>query len=479
MDGVELAAGGAQAAADAAVCVHCGGAAAKAALGLGLYLLFRKGQAQVVEGLPGHSRLLSGDLALRVVEFLHRDVVLVKLDETAQVSGQSQGIAGMDETVDGLIALTARCDGVDGEPGARKDVAAHEDIGFCGLQGYGIGFGRSVPVQLHPASRKQLSPFHGLADGKKHVLAGKGNGLFLVVGRIEAPFFVLYGGAFLKDDAGDLPVFGKDLLRAPAVHDCDALFFGFFHFVPGRRHLLPGFQAEHGDPVRPCPEGCPGHVHGHVAAAYHHGVLGKGYAVVQVHFSQEFHAGLHALRVLAGNAGHAAALGADGHVEGLIAFASELVQGDVLSDLHAAADLHAHLADDVDLGFDHVLLQTEAGDAVHQHAAGPLLLLENGDGIAVAPQIVGGGQSGGAGPDHGDLLGIELSFPVLAKRNIAVFCLQIQGGNIFLDLVDGQGLVDGAPGTGVLTPPVADGAADGGEGVVLLDQLQSLPITAL
>ena len=165
MDGVELAAGGAQAAADAAVCVHCGGAAAKAALGFGLYLLFRKGQAQVVEGLPGHSRLLSGDLALRVVEFLHHDVVLVKLDETAQVSGQSQGIAGMDETVDGLIALTARCDGVDGEPGARKDVAANEDVGLCGLEGYGIGFGRSVPVQLHPASRKQLSPFHGLADG--------------------------------------------------------------------------------------------------------------------------------------------------------------------------------------------------------------------------------------------------------------------------------------------------------------------------
>ena len=479
MDGVEFAAGGAEAAADAAVVVHGGGAAAKAALCLGLDLFFRQGQAQVLEGLRCHARLPSGDLALCVVEFLHHDIVLVEFDETAQVSGQRQGIAGMDETVDGLISLTARRDGVDGEPGSRKDVAAHEDIRLGGLAGDRIGDGRSVPVQLHSAARKQFSPFHGLADGKKHVPAGKGDGILLVVGRIEAPLFVPDGCALLKYDADRLSIFCQDLPGPPAVHDGDALFFGLFHFVPGCGHLLPGFQADHGDLVRTCPKGRPCHVHGHVAAAYHNGLSIEGYAVVQVDFSQEFHAGHNAFRVLAGNAGLSAVLGADGHVEGLIAFAPEFIQGDVLSDLHPAADLHAHLADDVDLGFDHVLFQAEAGDAVHQHAAGPLFLLEDRDGIAVPPQIVGRGQAGGAGAHNGDLLGIELSFPVLAQRDVAVLGLQIQGGDIFLDLVDGQGLIDGAPGAGVLAPPVADGAADGGEGIILLDQLQGLPVAAL
>ena len=50
VDGVELAAGGAKAAAHAAVQVHGGGAAAEAPGGFDLYLLLGEGQPQVVEG---------------------------------------------------------------------------------------------------------------------------------------------------------------------------------------------------------------------------------------------------------------------------------------------------------------------------------------------------------------------------------------------------------------------------------------------
>ena len=57
--------------------------------------------------------------------------------------------------------------------------------------------------------------------------------------------------------------------------------------------------------------------------------------------------------------------------------------------------------------------------------------------------------------------------------------LHILLGNELLDFVDGQGLIHGAPGAGILAVLAADGAADSGEGVILLDQLQRILIAAI
>lgn len=56
---------------------------------------------------------------------------------------------------------------------------------------------------------------------------------------------------------------------------------------------------------------------------------------------------------------------ADCNVECLEAFLAQLLDGYVLADLNAAAELNAHLAQNVDLGLYDVLADTEGGDAVY------------------------------------------------------------------------------------------------------------------
>ena len=57
--------------------------------------------------------------------------------------------------------------------------------------------------------------------------------------------------------------------------------------------------------------------------------------------------------------------------------------------------------------------------------------------------------------------------------------MEVALGDEFLDGVDGDGLVDAAAGAGFLAALVADASADGGEGVVLLDEGEGVFITAL
>ena len=68
--------------------------------------------------------------------------------------------------------------------------------------------------------------------------------------------------------------------------------------------------------------------------------------------------------------------------------------------------------------------------------------------------------------------------PVLGG-DVAVRRFQLPAGDEFLDLVNGHRRVDQPAGTGVLAALVADAAADGGEGVILLDKGQRLVIAAL
>ena len=94
----------ADAAAHAFVGIDDGGAAAQAAGGLDLDLLFGEALDVLIEGL----RLVdagdqSGLLSLGVVIRLNGDVVLVELEEVSVLTGQGQGVAGRaDEAVQGF-----------------------------------------------------------------------------------------------------------------------------------------------------------------------------------------------------------------------------------------------------------------------------------------------------------------------------------------------------------------------------------------
>ena len=65
------------------------------------------------------------------------------------------------------------------------------------------------------------------------------------------------------------------------------------------------------------------------------------------------------------------------------------------------------------------------------------------------------------------------------RGNVAGFRIQILFRQELLDGINGHGLINGAPGAGLLAALVADPAADRREGVVLFDQGQSLLILAL
>ena len=177
--------------------------------------------------------------------------------------------------------------------------------------------------------------------------------------------------ALLEDDGGHMAVLVHlQFLGTPAIVDLDIFFQSLGNLIVGGRHGSPILQADHGDLGSAEALGSLGTVNGHVAAADDHHIALHLLVLVLQSMVQELHSDGSPLGGIIGNAGTAAALAADGDVEGLIALLAQLGDGHILADFHAALDLHTQLPDDLDLGVDDVLLQLEGGDAVGQHTAG-------------------------------------------------------------------------------------------------------------
>ena len=382
--------------------------------------------------------------------------------------------------MDGHRALLAGGNGLDGKAGAGVDVAAHEHVGLGGLVGESVRRGAPAAGQLHLAALQQIAPENALANAQDDLFAGHGQGVVFVVDGGEAALGVQHRNAPLEHHAGDLAVPGEDLLGAPAAVQLHLLGLGFGHFLRVGGHGVFGLQADHGNFLRAAAAGAAGRVDGHVAAADDHGALCRRGVHVLRHRVQKVHRGEHALGVLAGHAGLAAALAAYGDVEGLVAFGAKLVQGHVLAHFHAAADVHAHGADDVDLGVHHVLFQLVGRNAVHQHAAGPGVLLEHGGLVALFRQVEGAGKARGARADDGDFFAEALAGAGGHDgRDVAGGGVQVLLGDELLHRVDGHRGVHVAAGAGVLTAAVAHPAADGGEWVLLFNKGQRLGVAAL
>ena len=198
--------------------------------------------------------------------------------------------------------------------------------------------------------------------------------------------------------------------------------------------------------------------------------------VAEVHGAQEVHAAVDALELLARDTELGRLLRADGNVEALVALRAQLLDGDVLADFDAALELDAHLAQDVDLGVEHVFFQPEARDAEREHAAGHRVAVEHGHGVALVGEVVGTAHAGRAGADDGDLLRVRAADLVEQLRHVARGLVQVMVGDEALDLVDGDGLVDRAAGALGLAALVADAAADGRERVFLLDELERVGV---
>ena len=476
VDGVEGALGGADAAADAAVLVHDGGAAGQAAGRLLADLLLGQGAVVLAErvGRGLHAGILAG----AVVIGLDQDVVLVQLDEIAPVAADGH-VPMLHEAVQGLGGLLAGGDGVDGELRAGVHVAAHEDVGLRRLVGELVGHGVHAAEELHLRILEQVLQHHGLADGEDDLVGLEGNELILIIFRGEPLVLVEHGGALLEHDAGDLAV-AEDLLRAPARVDHDAVLAGLGALLQGGGHDVLGLERQHRHLGRAAALRYAGRVDRDIAAAHDDHLAGHLH-LAGVRRVEEVDGRGRAGERLARDAGQLAALAADGHVEALVALLAQAGDRDVLADLHAALDVDADLLHDVDLGLDDVLLQLIGRDAVAEHAAGLLVLLEHRRLVAHGGEVVGAAQAGRAAADDGDLL-LPAVLDVGADVHLgdeARLRVQVLLRDELLHRVDGDGLVDGAAGAGVLAAAVAHAPADGRERILPLDELQRLGVLAL
>ena len=98
--------------------------------------------------------------------------------------------------------------------------------------------------------------------------------------------------------------------------------------------------------------------------------------------------------------------GPEGEHDGVVAVA-QLAAGDVDADVHAVAEAGALGLHLVEATVEDRLLHLELGDAVAQQPAGLVGALEDGDRVAGAGQLLGGGEAGRARADDGDGLARE------------------------------------------------------------------------
>ncbi len=110
-----------------------------------------------------------------------------------------------------------------------------------------------------------------------------------------------------------------------------------------------------------------------------------------------------------------------------------------------------------------------------EHAAGRRLTVKHRDGITLLGKVICAGQACGAGANDGDRLGVVL----IDRRHIAQRLIELLVGDEFLDIVDCHSVVHAIAGAFVLAGVRADTAADGGERVFALDDLQRVEVLAL
>ena len=275
-------------------------------------------------------------------------------------------------------------------------------------------------------------------------------------------------------------VLGVDRGLAPAGMDGDAVALALGAVLFAHGHFVVPLQAIERHALRAAAHGGAGDIGGDVAAADHNDLAGELRFGRKVDLLCKVHAGHDALGVVAGNAETSAVLQTDGNIEPFVALRAQLGDGDVPADIHTAAEFHAHLAQNVDLGLHNVLFETEVRNGVHQHAAETGRFVEHGRTVALLGEEVRAGHTRRPRADDGDLLiesALDLRDDLFGDKARGGF--EILLGNEALDLIDGDGLIDGAAGAGVLAAAVADAAAYGGEWVFALDELERFAVLAL
>ena len=100
-----------------------------------------------------------------VVIRLDKDILFVQFDKIAAVAADGH-VSALNETVQTLRSLFARCDSIDSELRTCKHVTSDKDVGLGGLVSEFVCNGIDATEELNLRIFQEIFQHHGLTDGK-------------------------------------------------------------------------------------------------------------------------------------------------------------------------------------------------------------------------------------------------------------------------------------------------------------------------
>ena len=375
--------------------------------------------------------------------------------------------------VDGLGRLPAFGHGCNGDHGAARGIACGKDVFDVGLEGHGID--GEAPSGLPPHEVVgNAGPVDGLADGEDDIVDVVDQARVAVVEPgVEFPVLVENRGAAPRVEPGDPAALADDLDGAAARVEGHPFLEGLFELPAVGGHLFPALEADELDvrgPESPCRAG---HVDADVAPADDDDAVAQRRALPQADIPQEIDRIQNAFEIASRYREDDALVAADGDEHGVI-IPLKLFERDVPADLHAEPEFDADLFQQGVLPVDDLPGEPVFGDPDTQHPPDLLEAIEDGDPVALPPQIQGRLGAGGACPDDGDALGLlrrDGQVPELLGV-AAVRHEPLQGGNR-------ERVSRLAPLALVLAGMGADPSQRGGQEERLADTLEGLFVLSL
>ena len=366
---------------------------------------------------------------------------------------------------------------------ARRDLAGVDRADHRGRAGLAVtsrehaveprhlrrGVGHDAPPLRLDAMLLERLRVDRLANGHHHALAGDGH-LRLVrrTRRRTAPLH-------LADDLGlhhepvHLAVLADgDAQRRVKLQQLAALRLGAGNLLVLCGHVRHATAVDDGDLLRAAAHARARDVHRDVAAAHDaHALSGVVGHLSVAHGPQHLHGGLDAVGVLALEPELLVGVGADRQVHGIVLLAQcrDVRHGRVELDVDAAVQ------DPPDLVLQALAREPVRRDAVAQHAAKVVALLQDRDVVPHEREVVGAAQAGRAAAHDGDPLsgGLRHAGGVVPLHVLA---------RVALDGADVHRVVHHAAAAVHLARVLAHEAADQGQRVVLPDEPHGVGVPA-
>ena len=278
---------------------------------------------------------------------------------------------------------------VDRRLGGRHGVAAGKDAGGLGASGELVGLegapGREAELLVGVAH------VGGVVGGGDHRGGGHDEG--------RAPLGPqLAVGPGREGDALDpgrlAGAIGLDLPGLGREDELDAFVDGGHEVAGAGRQRVGRVAGDDRHAAGPETHGRTGGVEGRHAVADHGDRLAQARLFAFAQGAQELETVERGLG--ARQTGAVAAPGADAHEDGVHAGFEQALEGDLAAQADAVDEPYAGLPERFELALEHRLGQAERRDAVAQHAAGLVVAVVDGHGVAGAGEIPGGRQAGRA-----------------------------------------------------------------------------------